>query len=335
VVSLVATRRKGNKIYPDLLEKKYVAVKENLTVKEALDKWKQLVYPAKITHVIYVIDSKGRFVGTVNLRNLFLTPPETKLEKIIEKAVSAEIGSSLLDVASIIIENKLSAIPIINGDGKLLGIITADSVLDAIHLEKWRSIYKLAGILESKTKVHVDLKSIVGMVKGRLPWLVICVILGIFLSGGVIKSYEHTIIAVPLLTVFIPVVMDSGGSISVQTSTIFVRALATKEIRSFRTIVRLFLLDLSTGVILGASLGFFMAMLVTLWIGDTALALTLFVTMVLIAITAIIVGFLTPFLSYSFEMDPAVTSGPLVTLIKDVTALLIYFIVVTALYLPK
>jgi len=74
--------------------------------------------------------------------------------------------------------------------------------------------------------------------------------------------------------------------------------------------------------------------LVTLWIGDIALALTLFVTMVLISVTAIIVGFLIPFLSYSFKIDPVVTSGPLVTLIKDVTALLIYFIVVTALYLP-
>ncbi|WP_309492898.1 magnesium transporter [Candidatus Hecatella orcuttiae] len=321
-----------------LMVTKYVALSQDLTVEEGIGKWRETVHEARIAYNIYVVDSEGRLEGLLTMRELLAASPQTKLKDIMRKNFAyAYVDSSVEQVASVIIKNDLCAVPLLSRNHKLLGIVSADDILDAMRVESDEDIYRLAGILGLEFRFPAaGLEDLSMMVKSRIPWLIICVIIGVLVSGSVIKKYEDAIAALPLIAVFIPVLMDSGGNIGTQSSTIIVRALALGQMRTSRVAAHFLLADLGAGAIIGFILAVFVAALAALLgVYDLMLLFTLSASMFLIPITAIGIGFVIPYLSYIFKVDPAVTSGPLVTLIADVTALLIYFLMVITLYLPR
>ncbi len=153
--------------------------------------------------------------------------------------------------------------------------------------------------------------------------------LAVFVAGIVIKNFEAVIIALPAVTFFIPVLMGFGGNVGSQTSTVFVRHLAQKDPSVMRRLAGLLLLDLGAGAVIGLVLGFITAASAMLLFADIALAEALFVSMFVTAVLAVLIGFLIPFVSERLGFDPAIVSGPLVTAIKDILALIIYFAVIS------
>lgn len=322
-----------------LMVTKFIALPEDLTVEEGINRWRSMVHEAKITHSIYIVDALGRFKGTVTIRDLLAANPKHKLKSIVKNsAPHVYIDVHVEDVASVIIKHDLCTLPVLDHEGRLVGVVMADDILETIRLESNEDIYRLAGILGAESKIHeisLHLKEIPRILKSRILWVVVCVIFGVLASGSVVKRYEHVIATLPLLAAFIPVLTDTGGNIGTQSSTILVRALALGLVRDYRSALSFFLTDLGTSILMGAILTVFMVLTSMVWgVLDPMLLLILSVSMFLIPLVSALIGFGVPYLSYILKVDPAATSGPIVTSIADVTALLIYFVMVSTFYLP-
>lgn len=295
-----------------------------------------MMLDARVAYNIYVVDLEGKFKGTLTLREMLEADPKTLIKNIVRKDfVYAYVDDALEKVASIVIKNHVCAIPILDHNQKLLGIVSADEILNSVRIESNRCVYRLAGILGLEPMpLRIDLKSILAMVKARTPWLIVCLTIGVFVSGGIIRIFEDALAVLPVIVVFIPVLMASGGNISTQSSTILVRSLALGRVRTRLMALRFFLSELEGCAVIGSILGTFIFTLALWWIGDLMLAVTLLLTMLALSIAAAGIGFMIPYLSHAARIDPALISGPMVTLIKDVAGLLIYFLVIMTVYFP-
>ena len=318
-----------------LMTSGYITMDEDSTVKEALKEWKKLTNPSKVSHIIYILDNSKKLVGIVDLREIFLQAPSKKLKKLMKKrCYFVNEKSTLVNAVSVVVEHKISEVPVVDKDKKLLGVVLSEDILNNLKWDKNHNINRVVNIIKSDEKIEINFKHIFKIIKERVGWLIVCVFAGVFLAGGVIKNYEAAIVTVPALAVFIPVLMATGGNIGAQTSTIFARTFSMDEPKYKERVIRLLFLDMITGLILGIVLGATIAgSSYIMFPGDLYLAFVLFVSTVLISIVAVFLGFAIPFLSSLIDIDPAITSGPLVTTIKDVLALLIYFFVVYLFYL--
>ncbi|MBN1160004.1 MAG: magnesium transporter, partial [Candidatus Diapherotrites archaeon] len=313
-------------------KKGFIVLDEEMTLKDALAEWKKLAHPAKLSYVIYVTSKSDGLVGILDLKELLLDVPEKKLKDVMKKDfVFVHEKHTISHAVGVAVEKEISEMPVLDKDNKLIGVIFTDKLIDAIEWVNTRSTYNLAGILRKMEAVDFNIMTIFMMVKSRVIWLLFAVLIGIFLSANIIKSFEVMIISLPAITFFLPVLMGFGGNIGTQTSTIFVRYLARKDPAIMRSLPKLFIMDLLVGLIMGLFLGALSAILAIVLFAEFKLALVLFITMVFVSVFAIFVGFVIPYASNFFNFDPALVSGPLVTAIKDVTALLIYFGVICLL----
>ena len=313
----------------DLVRKRgYIALEKDLSLKEALGNWKKAAGPAKISHTIYVVDG-GTLVGVIELRELLLGDEEKNLEAVMNSEFP-RVGDkqSISKALSVAVEKEITEVPVVDKDGSMVGVVSVERLVDALNWINTKNIYNLAGILRAREDVELNPLSILRAVKDRLIWLLFAVLAGVFLAGGIIKRFEAAIVTVPAVTFFIPVLMGFGGNIGTQTSTIFVRLLSKKDPSTMRRLLKLFILDLITGAILGIVLGGITAVSASLLFTDPQLGTVLFMSMFVIAIVAVVVGFLIPFASDRFNLDPAIVSAPMVTAIKDILALVIYFSII-------
>jgi magnesium transporter len=308
----------------------FIALPEYIPVEEAISRLREVAPEAEIIYYVYVVDSGTRLSGVLSLRDLIAAEDGTLLKDImIRNIISVPADMDQEEVARLVSRYDLLAVPVIDEEQRLLGIITVDDILDVIEEEATEDIYLLGGTGE----VEGDLldASVLSMAQKRLPWLVICLLGGI-LSGSVIGSFENTLRSVVTFAVFIPVIMDMGGNVATQTSTLFVRGLATEEIRE-KDVWRYFLREVKVGLSIGAINGVLIAVIASLWQGIPLLGLAVGISMFTTITIAALIGTLVPIFFNHYGFDPALSSGPIVTTIKDVTGLLIYFWI-ASLFLP-
>lgn len=305
----------------------FISLPGDLPVEEALLRLREIAPQAETIYYVYVVDEESRLVGVLSLRDLIAASDGTPLKEIMRRnVISVNVLTDQEEVARVVAKYDLLAIPVVDLHQKLLGIVTVDDVLDVIEAEATEDIYKLGGTSEVKGVELLEAPAL-RVVWRRLPWLLVC-LAGGFLSGSVIGAFESTLEAILVLAVFIPVIMDMGGNVGTQTSTIFVRGIATGEINRggyWRYFFREVQIGLSMGVLLGA----FISLAAYLWQGSVVLGVVVGVSMVATVIVAAIIGTLVPMVCSLLKIDPAITAGPFVTTIKDVTGLLIYFNIAT------
>ena len=311
----------------DMVTKRgYIVLDRDLSVKQALAHWKKVARAKRTSYVIFVVDGTGQYKGVVELKNLFLEPKDAKLGEImIEDFVHVRSKASVSEALSLAVEQEVSELPVVGERGQLVGVVKTEKLVDTLDWMNAHNVYRLAGILKTHEDGDFSLRHILQSVGSRIVWLLFSVIVGVFVAGGIIKQFETAIVTVPAVTFFIPVLMGFGGNIGTQTSTIFVRTLAKKEASVSRRLLRLLVSDLLVGLILGVLLGGVTAGSAMLLFTNRQLALVLFISMVSISLFAILIGFLIPYASYRCKWDPAIVSAPMVTTVKDLVALLIYF----------
>ncbi|MGI5875246.1 MAG: magnesium transporter [Dethiobacteria bacterium] len=313
-----------------LMTTDFIALPEYIPVEEAIQRLREIAPEAEIIYYVYVVDAETRLSGVLSLRDLIAAEDGTLLKEImIRNVISVPSDMDQEEVARVVSRYDLFAIPVIDEEQRLLGIITVDDILDVMEEEATEDIYRLAGTGE----VEGDLfdASIFSLARKRLPWLVICLLGGI-LSGSVIGSFENTLRSVVTFAIFIPVIMDMGGNVATQSSTLFVRGLATEEIRN-KDIWRYFLREVKVGLSMGIINGVLIAIAASVWKGIPLLGLAVGVSMFTTITIAALIGTLVPIFFNHYGFDPALSSGPIVTTIKDVTGLLIYFWI-ASLFLP-
>lgn len=225
-------------------------------------------------------------------------------------------------MAKLIQKYGLLALPVVDDDNVLLGIVTVDDAMIVVEEETTEDILKLAG---SNVDESIDLGqvSIWARAKRRLPWILIA-IAGEIVSGRVINDFSAALQTIVTLSLFIPVIMDMGGNVGTQSAAIMVRGLATGELESL-SIAKNVLREAAVGIILGLLNGILVAAITYLWQGQVLLGLVVGIAMAFNLTLAAMLGTFFPLLWYKLGQDPAVASGPLVTTFLDILGLLVYF----------
>lgn len=310
-----------------IMTTEYISLPGDLPVEEAILRLREVAPRAEIIYYAYVIDADSRLIGVLSLRDLIAASDGTLLREIMRhNVIAVDTTTDQEEVARVVAKYDLLAVPVTDADRRLLGIITVDDVLDVIEQEASEDMYKLAGAGDVD-RVSLVEAPVWEMVRHRLPWLLICLAGGVF-SGSIIDVFESTLEAIFVLAVFIPVIMDMGGNVGTQSSTIFVRGIATGEIGA-ADVWRYFFRELRIGLAMGVVTGLLIAIVAYIWQGSFALGLVVGISLGATVLLGAVLGTLVPLLCNMVRIDPAITSGPFVTTIKDVTGLLIYFGIAT------
>ncbi len=311
-----------------IMTTEFISLPADIPVEEAISRLREIAPDAETIYYVYVVDHEGRLIGVISLRDLIASSDGVILKEVMRQnviSVNAELDQE--EVARVVSKYDLLAVPVVDDETRLLGIITVDDVIDVMEQEATEDIYRLAG---ASKVVDMELTEapVSKVVRLRLPWLLISMVGG-FISGSVIGGYESTLEAIVILAVFIPVIMDMGGNVGTQSSTIFVRGLATGEI-DLAEAWPYFFREIRIGVTLGLICGVLISGVAFLWQGNPYLGAVVGVSMLGTITVAALIGTLVPLLCSKINVDPAITAGPFVTTIKDVTGLMIYFFIATS-----
>jgi len=309
-----------------LMTPEYVRLSKEWTAGTALEKLRTIAKEKETIYTLYVTDEKRKLEGVITLRELMIAEPDTLVSDIMDSdAVSFHTGTDQEEVARSLQILDLLAVPIVDKEDRLIGIITVDDAMDILQDEATEDIFAHAGISggeSAKSEVLIDGK-LSKICRLRLPVLVIALVGGM-LAAGVMERFEDILEAVAATAFFIPVVMDMGGSVGTQSATIFARGLVlghVKEKDIWKHIGKESLVGFVIGILSGIAVG----VIAYIWLGMPNLSMALAISMILTMTLSAFLGFIVPYFLIRFKGDHATGSGPIITSIKDISGLFIYF----------
>lgn len=316
----------GRVMSTDFLEER-----DSTTVGELLERIRQTQPGDEALYQIMVTDDIGVLLGTVSAVDLLRAHPDARLSEIMESPVpTVRVDESAEEAARLLGKYNLLSLPVVDADGELVGVITADDVIDIQAAEATEDFHRLMAIASPEER-YFNL-SLWGKVWRRLPWMVALLVAGT-LSGFVIQRFEEVLGAILALSYFIPMLIDTGGNIGAQASTLIVRALATGEARA-KDLLRLMWSELLAAVAIAVVLGVVAFVIGFIRVHELRIPMTLGVALSATVLSADMVGFILPFFGkYVLRLDPAVISAPLITTIADILGLTIYFLIARAICL--
>ena len=315
-----------------MMTPKYMSLKKGLTVEEALNKIRAIGRDIETLYYLYVTNDKRQLEGVVTLKELVTSDPSEKIENIIdEDIVSVRTSDDQEDVANVLKDRDIIAVPVVDSENRLVGVITIDDAMDVIEEETTADIFDKAGLIEfSRVETGRSTRLIKGNLwevwRVRIPFLLITLAGGL-LAGLLIESFEDTLEAITAVAFFIPVVMDMGGNVGTQSSTIFTRALVLGHI-NMKSFFKHWIREVGIGFSMGIVLGILAGLIAALWQGNVVFGLVVGVSLVLTITLATSLGFLVPYILVKLGFDQAAGSDPFITTIKDITGLFIYFFLV-------
>ncbi|MBR4013999.1 MAG: magnesium transporter [Clostridia bacterium] len=310
-----------------VMTSEFVRIKSHFTVAEAVSYIRKTGIDKETVYVIYVTDSSRKLLGIVELKDLLFSSEDATIESIMDSAViSASTHDDQETVANMISKYDLLALPIVDSESRLVGIVTVDDALDVISEEATEDIEKMGAIVPSD-KPYLKIGVFETWLK-RIPWLLVLMISAAF-TGSIITHYESALAQVVILTAFIPMLMGSGGNAGGQASVTIIRSLSLGEVR-MGNIFRILWKELRVSLLCGLTLSvvaFGKVMLIDRASVGVAsvVALALLSTVVL----ANLVGASLPILAKRIKLDPAVMASPFITTIVDAASLVIYFFFAT------
>ena len=330
------TRRDINHLlrYPEdsagsIMTVEYVDLKENLTVDEAIARIRKIGVDSETINICYVLDSRRKLVGTVALRYLLLSQPDEVISDIMhENVISISTMMDQEEVARQFQKYDFTAMPVVDNENRLVGIITVDDIVDILQEEATEDIEKMAAIVPSD-KPYMK-TGVLETWKKRIPWLLLLMVSATF-TGRIIASYESALSACMVLSTFIPMLMDTGGNTGSQASVSIIRGISLDEIR-FYDLPGVIWKEARVALLCGVTLS--AANFVKLMLFDRVavqVAFVICITLVVTVFVAKIVGCSLPMLAKKIGFDPAVMASPFITTIVDALSLVIYFQIATVL----
>jgi len=297
-----------------------------MTVQKALDKVRKFGKDAETIYTIFVVEEDKTLIGTVKLEDLLFAEPDTLIEEIYAPdPIYVKTNTDQEEVAELMKKYDLNAIPVVDNDMRLVGIITIDDIVDVIDEEATEDIHKMAGM--SVTTTSYFHTSPLVFIKNRLPWLVGLLLLQ-SVSAYIISSFESVIAAVPILAAFMATMIDAGGNTGGQSSTLIIRSMALGDVE-LKDWWKVLLREIYVGLILGSILGAVLFVRGFMISHDVMVNISAAISLLVIVIFANVVGAMLPFLGKLMRIDPAVMAGPLITTVADLAGIWIYFAVAT------
>ena len=303
-----------------------VEIEEDMTVEIAIQNLRHLAPDSEEIYYLFVENNQKQLVGVVSLRSLVISNPDTLIKEIMDSApLSVNVGADQEEAARIMQRYDLLALPVVDAQNKLLGMITYDDLLDVLEDEATEDIYRLGGVPREQP---ADVR-ITSAMKTRLPWLVLNLLTAL-ISATVLSVFESTIAQVAVLAAFFPVVAGVSGSAATQTLTVTVRGLALGDIapkEGLKALIR----ELLLGLVNGVSIGLIVAIITLVWKGTPLLGVVVGASTLLNMICAGIAGVLVPLLMQKLNFDPALASPILVTTTTDTLGYFFYLGLATVL----
>ena len=298
----------GGLMSPDV-----VALPEDLTVEEAIERLRQMADEAETLYYAYVVDEDRRLRGVLSMRDLILSSPKTPIREILRRdVVTVPVDADAEEVARIFDRYHFLALPVVDQENRLLGIVTFDDVIDAIREEETEDMHRLVGVAPEDKPLDPWHESL----RRRLPWLLINLVTA-FAAAGVVAFFEGTIAKVTALAVLMPIIAGQGGNAGSQTVTVVVRGMALGEVRpgeGWRIVLKEGLLGAVHGLVIGA----IVALIAYMWQGDPTLGVVVALAMLFNLIMAGVFGALIPLGLRFVGADPALASTIFLTTVTDI-----------------
>ena len=307
-----------------LMTTEFVSVAHDLTVEAALSQVRAAARSGRkeAMHAIYVVDERGTLVGVLSLRELVAAPEgATVADTAWTEVVKVPATADRADVTKVTSEYDLVAVPVVDAFDRIIGVITVDDVIDAMVEEQTEDVQRL-GAVQPLEEPYFQ-AGFWSVARKRVGWLVFLFV-GEMFTGTAMRRYEDTLAAALSLTLFIPLIISSGGNSGSQSATLITRALAVGDV-DISDAVRVFLRELGQGVVLGAGLGAIGFVRALMWGTASDVALVVALTLVAVVIVGAVVGAMLPLLFKRLGFDPAIASSPFVASLVDVTGLVAYF----------
>ena len=317
-----------------IMTTEFVELKREMTVGEALDHIRRVAPDKETVYTCYVTDGTRHLLGLVTALALLTSPTDKKIGDLMnEHVISARTSDDREEVAKTLTKYDFLALPVVDSEDRLVGIVTVDDALDVISEETEEDFAKRAGMSPSEAPY---LKTpALRLFRARIPWLLLLMVSATF-TGMIISGFENALAKQVVLTMFIPMLMDPGGNSGSQSSVTIIRALSLGDVH-FGDILRVLRKELTTALLCGvtlAAVAFIKLMTIdNLLSGGVTLTVALVVSLTLLCtvLAAKFIGATLPLIVHKIGLDPAVAASPMITTIVDAIALLVYFAIATAL----
>ena len=311
-----------------IMTTEYVDLREEMTVGQAMAHIKKTGIHKETIYTCYITERR-KLVGIVSAKDLMTTDDDVPIKDLMEtEIISVYTHSDQEQVAQLFTKYDLLALPVIDQDGRMVGIVTFDDAMDVMVDEASDDITKMAAINPSEKTYFVT--SVLQHAKNRIPWLLILMFTSI-ITGTIITRYENAFAAIPLLVSFIPMLMDTGGNCGSQSATLIIRGIALDEIR-FTDLFKVMFKEFRISLIVGAFLAVANGVRIFIQYHNPGLAVVIACSLMGTVIMAKLVGCILPLLAKKVNLDPAIMASPLITTLVDTFSILIYFNIATVLF---
>ena len=306
-----------------LMTIEYCEVSQDMNVGDALKSIKETGVDKETVYTLYMLDAQRRLIGTIPLHKALVVPEETALIKLMDPGI---ISVNTLDdqeiVADTVRKYHLLSIPVVDGEGRLVGIITSDDVMDVIEEENTEDFEKMSGLAPAEEPYFKS--KLLTLAGNRLPWLMILMFTSI-ISGAIISKFETVLAVNILLSASIPMLMDTGGNCGQQASTLMIRGIALGEVR-FSDFFKVLWTEFRVGLLVGLALsGVTFLRLLLLNQASLVMAAVISVSLYATVVIAKSIGCVLPLLAQRVKLDPALAASPLITTLVDAASLFIFF----------
>lgn len=316
-----------------IMTPKYIRLSKTMLVEDALVKVRTLGNNIETINQLYVTDDSRKLEGVITLSSLVLAHPTMKIQDImLQHPPYVSTSTDESDVVELLKVSDLLGIPVVDFEHRLVGVVTFDDALDIIEEDTTDALFDKVGFMDlnqkesDRSRVLIE-GSFLDVWKVRIPFLIIT-LLGGMMAGGLIAFFEESLEAVIAVAFFVPVVMDMGGNVGTQSSTIFARALVLGHIDHQR-FIKHWLKEIMLGASMGLILGVAGGLVAFIWQGIAELGLVVGISLFFTITIATALGFLIPFILVRLNFDQAAGADPIITTLKDISGLAIYFLLVS------
>lgn len=331
---LINTKSENRKIINELLKypndtagsimtTEFIDLKEDMTVQEAFDYIKEKGIHKETVYNCYVLSKDKKLIGIVDIKTLLVSDTEQLIKEIVDtNVIKVETLDDQEEVTRLFDKYKLIAVPVVDKDNILVGIITIDDAIDVMQEETSEDFALMAGITSTNDDTYFK-TSVFKHTKNRILWLLLLMI-SATITGSILTNFEDAISALPVLVAFIPMLMDTGGNCGSQTSTLIIRGLATDEIKVsdfFKVIWK----ELRVAILVGLILAVANGIRIAIQYNNPLMAIVVGLTLICIVISAKLIGAILPIAAKKIKLDPALMASPIISTIVDIVAVVIFF----------
>ena len=319
--------------YPDdsagtLMTTEYVDIRETMTVAQFLAHIKETGIHKETLYTCYVTDQR-RLLGIVSAKDLMTTADDVLIRDLMQtEIISVSTHTDKEEVAQLFTKYNFLALPVLDQDERLVGIVTFDDAMDVMVDEATEDITKMAAMSPSEKSYFET--SVLAHAKHRIAWLLI-LMFSATITGTIITRYENAFAAIPLLVSFIPMLMDTGGNCGSQSSTLIIRGIALGEIQ-FSDLFRVMFKEFRVSLIVGVALALANGIRILIMYKNAGLALVIGLSLVATIVISKLIGCVLPLIAKKLHMDPAIMASPLITTLVDTCSILIYFNIATQVF---